>query len=235
MKVHEFVLKAMQKAMCQAVTKNEIIIGDNIKTSLDFDEFQADRLLENLAINKGNVLRYLPKKYKPTFAESGIKFKDVACIQQAVITDKNLTVLIHNSEPHKILTDTFYILQLLDAKGYKYIKGNINYKIDLLKINSIDLLIYVEILKKYGYSIPAGVYRYTESLLTKYDSLFKIVKIKKKSIRRKYLRYYAAKGWILWNELRLLMNIYTETDEEINHIIEDIKFNSRIRGNPFTR
>ena len=229
MKMSEFIIKAMWKACNEVINRNQIIIGTNMNVTVDYDEYDCDKILEEMIIIKENVLAYLPRKYIPTWTAHGCMFQGVNCIQQAQIYDKNLKIVIKNSEPHKIITDTLYVMNLMKLKGFEFIPGNMNYRIENLKMISIDLLIYQQILSRRGYRMPEPVNIYLQALLLKYDSLEKIAAIKKKNIKRKFLRYYVSMKRITWSDLRRIMNITDFSEHNIKEIVGSIKLESKLK------
>ena len=118
-KQSEFVKKLMWKVMKFAgnVEQGFLFFRNRIVSKVHFDEKECRELLVDMIINEANVLRYLKRKYIPTWVEDGAIFKDQKCIQRAVIKDGYLFIHIAKSEPHKIITDTMHVRNLMIEHG----------------------------------------------------------------------------------------------------------------------
>ncbi len=228
----EFVKKLMYKVMKNSthVVQGFIFFRHRIIGKCHFDEAECDQLLEDIVINKKNVLTYLRRKYIPTYTKDGAIFKDQACIQSVkIMEDKSLFIYIAKSEPHKIITDTVHVMNLLEAEGFDF-NMNIKFRIDQVQIAYQDTLLYNLLLKQFGYNAPAQARMYAKQLLVKYGKLESIAKIKKRSVKRKFLRYYAKLGKITWQELRKVINITDFSEGNIKRVCNEIRAAAKERG-----
>jgi len=172
-----------------------------------YDEEGCDALLKSMVINKDNVLAYLNRKYIPTKVENGCMFKDQSCIQKAIIKeDGTLYLHIKNSEPHKIITDTVHVMKLLKQEGFEF-RPEIKYYIEQLKIAFQDTQLYNLCLTEWGFKVPAPAKIYQRQLEVKYKKLDTVAAIKKRSVKRKFLRYHVRRGMMTWKQLRRLINM----------------------------
>jgi hypothetical protein len=228
----EFIKKIMYRVMKNAtqVVQGFIFFRNRIVSKVYYDEKACDDLLVTMVINKDNVIKYLERKYIPTFVEKGALFKDQKCIQSAMV-DEDGTMVVHiaKSEPHKIITDTIHVRRLLIAHGFK-LTNNIIFKIDQIQIAYQDTLLYNILLTEFGLPIPAASRMYAKQLLQKYGRLEEVAKIKKRSVKRKFCRYYAKQGKITWKNLRTLINIVDFSPVNIKKVCNDIRDESRARG-----
>ena len=228
----EFVKKTMFRVMKNSshVVQGFIFFRNRIISKVYFDEEECDKLLEALIINKNNVLNYLNRKYIPTYTEDGAIFKDQSCIQKVkVLPDKSLIIHIHKSEPHKIITDTFHVMKILKAKGFDY-EPHIKFFIDQLQIAYQDTLLYNLLLKEFGMPVPPQAKQYEKQLMFKYGKLESIAKIKKRSVKRKFLRYHAKREKITWTELRQIINIDDFSESNIKRVCNEIREAAKERG-----
>ena len=171
------------------------------------DEEECDELLKTMVINKQNVITYLGRKYIPTWTKTGMLFKDQRCIQKVkVMPDKTLYIHIWNSEPHKIYTDTYYIMKLLKDKGFDFIP-EVKFYIEQLKISYQDVRLYNLCLEEFGMTAPGPAKVYAKQIEKGYGKLEPILEIKKRSVKRKHLRYYVKIGWITWKQLREVLKM----------------------------
>lgn len=227
MKLSEFVFIVINRLIRNPVEKGEIAYGQRINTVLEFDEEECSKILEDLSINKENVLKYLVHKYVPSYTETGASFLGQKCIQKVRIVDGQLTIFIFNSEIHKVITDSIHVMRLLDAQGFEYDKTKIRYVIENLKVVLQDVLIYIQLLEIRGHKVSSLFRDYKRSILEKYPTLADIVKIKKRSIKRKYLRYFVQKGYLSWQDLRKIIGLENYSDIYIKtlcfEVIEDAK------------
>ncbi len=192
-----------------------------LKAHLDEDE--CTKILEQLVINKVNVIRYLGHKYIPTWVENGALFKDQKCIQKVIIKeDKSLVIFINNSEPHKIITDTIHVLRLLDSQNLEY-NNEIKFIIEALKVANQDLPLYGEFLKDNGLPIPYHIRETNKKILTKFKTLEDVASCKKRSIKRKFLRYRVKLGEINWKQLRTIINITDFSKANIKDVCDKIR------------
>lgn len=201
-----------------------------------YDEEPCSELLKSMIINRDNVLTYLKRKYIPTWNENGATFKDQSCIQKVkIMPDKTLYMHIKNSEPHKIITDTIHIMRLLKEHGFEF-KEEIKYYIEILKIAYQDTLLYNMCLVEFGYKVPSPARIYERQLKTKFGNMYSIVKIKKRSVKRKFLRYYVKRGEIDWKQLRKVVNMESTdyTPIRINQIVKELRAESIDKGYTIT-
>lgn len=234
LKTKEFLLKVAFKIMKSTeVKKGYLSYGNRLVFSCDFDRTEASEFLQSFIINEENVLRYLSRKYKPTWNDKAIHFLNQSCIQKAFVKpDNSIMIFIRNSEIHKILTDTIYVLDLLKEKQIEHTM-KIKYVIEQVKIAQQDLLLYNMILKENAMLVPANTIRIERAILKEYDCLEVIARIKKRSIKRKYLRYYVKKGWITWKNLRQVINITDFSPDNIKLVCDKIREESKEKGVDF--
>lgn len=239
MKLSEFVIFVMKRLLRNPVEKGEIHYGQRIKTELEFDQEECEKILEELCINKENVLRYLGHKYIPTWHEGegnkgekiqGATFVGQKCIQKVNIIDGKLYIFIYNSEIHKVITDSIHVMNLLDAQGLTFDRSKVFYIIENLKVVYQDLLIYMELLMNRGEHIPAILKDYKKDILMKFPTLHDIAKIKKRSIKRKYLRYFVLKGYLEWKDLRKIISIENYSDIYIKKTCFEVVEKAKERG-----
>lgn len=232
LKTSQFVKRLMYQVMkkSDAVKQGFILFQHRTIVECELDQPECEELLKTMIINQENVLKYLERKYIPTFVENGAKFKDQKCIQQALIApDKSLVIHIAKSEPHKIITDTIHVRRLLIDHGFE-ISLKTKYIIDQVQIAYQDTLLYNTLLVEFGYQVPSVSRQYEKELLFKYGILENVVKIKKRSVKRKFLRYYNKKGWITWKNLRQAIDIEDYSEKSVHTLSEDIRNEARERG-----
>jgi len=196
------------------------------------DDEACDALLESMIINKVNVLRYLRRKYIPTWLKEGkgAKFVDQKCIQKVIIKeDKTLMIHIAKSEPHKIITDTFHVCNLLEEQGLEF-KREIKFVIDQVQIAYQDTLLYNTLLREFGMKPPSQSLHYERILLGKYKKLENVAKIKKRSVKRKFLRWRVKRGDLIWQELRDLIAIDDFSPNNIKKQCDAVREAARARG-----
>lgn len=197
-----------------------------------YDEAGCDQLLKDMVINKDNVLAYLNRKYVPTPMEGGCLFKDQSCIQKAVVKeDGTLFMHIKNSEPHKIITDTAHVMKILREQGFEF-RPEIKYYIEQLKIAFQDTQLYNLCLEEWGFKVPSPARIYQRQLEAKYSKLEEIAKIKKRSVKRKFLRYHVKRGQMTWAQLRKLINMEAAdyTQHTIKKLCDEIRAENREQG-----
>jgi len=197
-----------------------------------YDKEGCDKLLKEMVINQENVLRYLRRKYIPHWNENGCIFKDQSCIQKVIIReDGTLYMHIKNSEPHKIITDSVHVMGLLRAKGLEF-SPDIKYYIEQVKIAFQDVMLYNLCLTEWGYKVPSPAKLYERQIMSKYGKLEAIAGVKKRSIKRKYLRYWVKRGQMDWPQLRRLINMGNDDYNPtfIRHICKEIREENRACG-----
>lgn len=203
-------------------SKNNIFLDSQERLFAYYDD-ACDALLERMVIKKDNVLRYLNRKYIPKFNETGAIFENQKCIQKVVINpDKSLFIHIAKSEPHKIITDTLHVMRLLKDRGFEF-DQKIEFQIDQVQMVRQDIMLYNQLVRDIGLVPPAAFIREANILLEKYPDLETIAWIKKRTIKRKFLRYYVRLGKINWKQLRQIMNIVDFTDDNIKAVCNDIR------------
>lgn len=208
-KLSDSVKTLMLQVMKQSthVVQGFIFFRNRTIIKAHYDELGCDELLKSMIINKDNVLAYLHRKYIPTWKEDGCIFKDQSCIQMVKIKDDGtLYIHIKNSEPHKIITDTVHVMGLLRGHGFEF-KEEIKYYIEQLKIAFQDTQLYNLCLIEWGFKVPAPAKIYQRQLENKYKKLESIAIIKKRSVKRKFLRYHVKRGMMTWQQLRKLINM----------------------------
>jgi len=208
-KLSESVQRLMYQVMKQStnIVQGFIFFRNRTIIKAHYDEEGCDALLKAMVINKDNVLAYLNRKYIPTPHEKGLIFKDQSCIQKVmVMEDQTLYIHIKNSEPHKIITDTVHVMKLLDEAGFDYLP-EIKYYIEQLKIAYQDTQLYNLCIEEFGMKVPAPAKMYERQLKQKYAKLEEIAKIKKRSVKRKFLRYHVKRGMMTWVQLRRIINM----------------------------
>lgn len=197
-----------------------------------YDEAECDKVLESMVINKQNVLTYLNRKYIPTFTKTGAIFKDQACIQKVkIMPDKTLYIHIGNSEPHKIITDTIHVMKLLREHGFDFIP-EMKYYIEQLKIAFQDTLTYNLCIAEFGLKVPAPAKLYERQLKMKYGKLEEVARIKKRSVKRKFLRYHVKRGMMTWKQLRKIINMEADdyTVLKIKKICNEVRAENIANG-----
>ncbi len=185
--------------------KGEILLGRKITFTVSYDEFACEEVLQALCIRRASVLKYLEKKYVPTFKENGAVFLKQKCIQSVkILGDDSLFIHIKNSEPHKIITDSMHVIGILKDAGFIFDTNKITFKIDNLKIIKEDVMLYNACLKEWGKSVPYSA-RMTERFIKfKYRKFEQVAAIKKNSIQKKFLRYYVKTGQLNWEEAKFI-------------------------------
>ncbi len=175
------------------ISVHQLVKGKELKTfiaPIEIDVLRSRALLKDFGINEENVMRYLRTKYVPKKEVNTIYFPTSKCIQFASCErDLHLEMEVKNSEPHKLITDIFYCKQLLPKTNNRVILT-----VEHLKFSPIDVLIYSACLEKWNFDIPPEALQEVEKLLKKYPTPEAARAIKKRSIRRKYLRYFMVKG-----------------------------------------
>jgi len=194
-----------------------------------FDQEECEVLLKRMIINRDNVLRYLGRKYIPHDIKDGVGFKDQKCIQKALCKEDYTLIHIAKSEPHKIVTDTIHVLNILRSKGYNP-SLNIKFIIEQIQIAYQDTLLYIEVLNEYGIKTPSSTQRYARDLKKKYMKLENVAKIKKRSVKRKFLRYFVKLGYLTWPELRRIINITDFKESNIKSVCNEIREAIKERG-----
>jgi hypothetical protein len=187
------------------------------------DEDECTELLESLVINKENVLRYLGRKYIPTWSKKGALFPDQKCIQKALIKDdKSVMIHIKNSEPHKIMTDTIHVLNLLREKGFEF-NNEIKFVIEELKIANQDIPLYELFLQENGFRVPMHIKQHSKNVQTKFATLESVAACKKRTIKRKFLRLRVKKGELNWKQLRAIIAIEDFSKSNIKRVCDQIR------------
>jgi len=198
-----------------------------------YDEDGCDELLKAMVINKNNVLTYLERKYIPSYNEKGATFKHQACIQKVMIMpDKTLYIHIKNSEPHKIITDTVHVMGLLKAHGFDFIP-ELKYYIEQVKIAYQDTMLYNLCITEFGFKVPASAKIYERELVQKFGKLEDVVKIKKRSVKRKFCRWHVKRGMMTWQQLRNIINVDDFSESNIHHVCQTIRAENTLSGIKF--
>ena len=227
-----FVKKLMHRVMIRSsfVQQGFIFFNHRIIVETELDEAECDKLLEAMIINKENVIRYLKRKYIPTYVEGGAVFRNQKCIQKAMVQEDG-TMIIHiaKSEPHKIITDTIHVKHLLEANGL-HPSNKTKYFIDQVQIAYQDTLLYNLLLKEFGFAVPSVARDYERKLLLKYGKLEEIVKIKKRSVKRKFCRYLVKKGSIDWRQLRRIIDLDDYSPHGVKKLTMEIKAEALEKG-----
>lgn len=228
----EFVKKLMHKVMIRSnfVQQGFIFFNHRIIVECEIDTEPCDRLLETMIINKENVIRYLRRKYIPTYVTGGAVFRNQKCIQKAMVdSDGSMIIHIAKSEPHKIITDTIHVKSLLEANGL-HPTNKVKFFIDQVQIAYQDTLLYNLLLKEFGFQVPSMAREYERRLLMKYGKFEEIVKIKKRSVKRKFLRYRVKKGEIDWKQLRRCINIEDYSMHSVKKLCNEIRAEQALLG-----
>ena len=221
-KLSDCVKTLMLQVMKQSthVVQGFIFFRNRTIIKAHLDEDGCSELLKSMVINKDNVLAYLNRKYIPTWNETGCLFKDQSCIQKVKIEeDGTLYMHIKNSEPHKIITDTIHVMKLLKAQGFEF-RPEVKYYIEQLKIAFQDTQLYNLCLTEWGFKVPSPARIYQRQLEAKYSKLETIAGIKKRSVKRKFLRYHVKRGMMTWKQLRRLINM--EAPDYTPHTIKKL-------------
>ena len=232
MKTSDFVKKIMFRLLRNSnfVSSGFITYPSRLVAVTDFDEEECRKLCASMVINVDNVIAYLKRKYIPTYTKNGAIFKDQKCIQRVVIKeDKSLLVLIDNSEPHKVVTDTIHVMNLLRDHGFEF-SNRVKYVINQSKFLFQDIPLYVLISEELGFKTPSVAKHLARDVLRKYSKLENVAKIKKRSIKRKFLRYYVKLGMIDWKQLRKIMTITDFKPAAIKKFCDEIREESRSKG-----
>jgi len=232
----EFIKKLMWRVMRYAgnVEKGFLFFRNRIVTKVHFDPDESRQLLKDMIINEDNVIRYLRRKYIPTWIENGAIFKDRSCIQKALLKEtsegeKYILIYINKSEPHKIITDTIHVRQLFRDKGLDT-PVNTKFYINQIQIAYQDTLLYNLLLTEFGTPPPSMARVYERQLLSKYQKLENVAKIKKRSVKRKFLRWRVKRGDLIWTELRRVINIDDFSETNIKKVCTEIKDAAKERG-----
>lgn len=237
MEEYKLNMSDMLKKVCFLLMKNSgyqqngiIYVNKRMVMNVLYDEEECDRLLESMIIKKDNVIKYLARKYIPTWVENGAVFKGMRCIQKVFINkDGILTIYIDHSEPHKIYTDTVYVSYLMREHGFQF-DNRIKFYINTIQLAHQDTLLYNMLLKEFGFPVPRPAVMLEKELKNKIRKLEDAAKIKKKSIRRKYLRYFVKRGSIVWTDLRKLINNNDFDEHHLKKICDEIREEAKIRG-----
>ncbi len=120
-------------------------------------------------------------------------------------------------------------MNLLREKDFAF-TGDVKFMIEQVQIAYQDTLLYNELLKEFGYNPPAQSRMYGRQLLAKYGKLEEIAKIKKRSVKRKFLRYHSKIGNITWEELRKVINITDFSPMNIKIVCNEIRAAAKERG-----
>lgn len=204
-KLSALIKELMGRCVKQPIIKNELQLVGSHHYEILYDEAECDKLLHNFCINRDNVLQYLRKKYigQPIVKGqiNGVLFAASQCIQSAKVNNGIITMKLKNSEPHKILTDVIYVRELL-TKYDQPLAYQMIIEIDVVKMNEHDLPLYCLLLERWQQPYPEALDDHCDMLLAKYRDPSRI---KKRSIRRKYLRYYLSIGELSWEEFRRMM------------------------------
>jgi len=228
----EFVKKIMFKVMRNSteVIEGFITFRHRLISKVYYDEEACDKLLEQMVINKNNVLTYLNRKYIPTYNEEGASFKDQKCIQKVKVKpDETLIIHIANSEPHKIITDTIHVMKLLKGESFSF-KPKIKYYVDQIKISIQDVWLYNHLITEFGWHPPYSARELGKQLYTKYGKLEVIAAIKQRSVKRKLLRYHFKVGNITWKDLREILTITDFSERNIRLICKRVRQDAIDRG-----
>lgn len=230
-KLSTAVQKLMYKVMKMAVKVENGFIFFRYRTifMVEFDQEVCEEMLKKMIINKDNVIRYLRKKYIPTWVEGGALFRNQSCIQKAKMKDGYMIIHIHKSEPHKIITDTIHVINLFQEQGFE-VPLKFKFYIDQVQIAFQDTLLYNLLLKEFGYPVPYASRIYEKQLLLKYKRLDNVAKIKKRSVKRKFLRWRVKRGELEWTELRRIINITDFSPKNIKVVCDEIRDAARARG-----
>lgn len=228
-KLSEAMVKLMVALVKLPMHQGMIHMNKVIRLDVEVDYEACEQLLEDLVINKDNVLTYLNRVYIPTPVENGLIFKDQKCIQKAVIIDDKVVIHIDNSEVHKILTDTIHVLGLMKQHGFDVQEKQVRYRIDRLKVVIQDLPLYYEFLKERDIKVYA-LTKYYQEFKKERPDLESVAKIKKRSVKRKYLRWYCKKGYLEWKDLRAIINIDDYSEKNIKSVCNEIRERYKERG-----
>jgi len=221
MKLSEFVYSGIRNALRGSIEDNNIYIKTDVRAKIDLDTHLCYKMLNTMGIVPKFVTRYLKMKYKPTWINDNIAiFKDVSCIQKSIFKDGKLRIEFMNSEPHKLPTDINFVLGLYQAKGMIVDETDISISIQNLKLVPQDILLYRAFLPDTPPSYE--IRQYADDLVEKYPNLYVIGRIKKRSIKRKFLRYYVVRKVISWQQLRIVMNITDFSEEAIKKTIDSL-------------
>jgi hypothetical protein len=181
-------------------------------------------------INKDNVLKYLGGKYIPTWTKKGCVFLDQKCIQKAFIKeDKTLYIHIKNSEPHKIITDTLHVMNILRTGNSDFIE-EIKFYIEQVKLSYFDVPLYNECLKDFGIPIPTSAIRFQRLILKSIPTLEKLAEMKMVNMKRKYLRYFLKIGEIDRENIRKLLAIKDFSSNNIKQICNEVRGDLKLKG-----
>lgn len=202
-----------------------------------FDEEECDKILETMMINKTNVLRYLERKYIPTYKDKypdTIFFLKQKCIQKVkILKDKSLFIYINNSETHKIITDTNHVINMLREQGLDIpIEPKLRFKINTLKLAEWDIMLYNTCSKDFGYSVPYNAKMIQDKVLWSYGSLEKVISIKMTNQAKKILRWKKKLGIITDEQMRRIIKFqpkdsYIKIKKFAKQIKEEIKQNGK--------
>lgn len=207
-----------------------ICYGRRIVFKTSFDEEACEQLLKQMMINKDTVLKYLEHKYVPTYVENGAFFRKQKCIQKVLIReDGEVFIFIRNSEPHKIITDTMHVMKILSDHGFVF-TNNMTFIISNLKVNYYDLLLYNVLVKEFGYSLPYSAKFQEKRLRFHFKKLEDIARIKKVSIKKKFLRYMKKVNMLDNSIARQLIDIDNFRKPNIYSICKDVRENMKLKG-----
>ena len=190
MKLSEFIKELMCDLVIRFFKSKNLEIKDIIQ-STTFDREECSLLLLNLTLSEKNVKRYLKGKYKHIYKNGIISFPTSKCILSGSLTVSNMLLKFNNSEPHKIITDIYHVLDILSEINAKAVVETIDIEINMIKLQQQDVFLYTK------YLIDNG---YLNELLERIKS------INRRSIRRKFLRYLLYEKRITPETFTLIKN-----------------------------
>jgi len=218
-----FIKRIIQSIVREKNSRGFLALKRRTVGLITIDNEECEKLLDSFIINKGNVITYLRRVYKPTLVKNGIIFKDQKCLQRVLIKeDGRVYVLIRNSEPHKIATDLLYCQELLETYNFKH-NGEYTLVIEQAKITIFETLVYNECLKEWGAVVPFAIRQEIRKMDKKYGNLEACIGIKKRSIKRKILKYFVKKGYITWNDLREGIKVSDYDPRNIKKLCQEIR------------
>jgi hypothetical protein len=122
-----------------------------------------------------------------------------------------------------------HVRNLLAKQGFEF-TDKIKFFIDQVQIAYQDTLLYNVLLRDFGMAIPASSRAYERELLFKYRKLEEVAKIKKRSVKRKFLRYHVKRGLMEWTQLRRCINITDFSPNNIRIVCNSIRQENRDKG-----
>jgi hypothetical protein len=113
--------------------------------------------------------------------------------------------------------------------GFQF-DNRIKFYINSIQLAHQDILLYNLLIKEFGFPLPRPAVMEEKALKMKIRKLEDAAKIKKKSIKRKYARYYVKLGKITWSDLRKIINNNDFSERGLKDLCDGIREEAKDRG-----